>query len=87
MLSALKFSHWHAYDVILILHTILCLFGQDHTICFGFKLGPPDAAEIKFADIYAVELIDQGLVHRTNPSSPARHFLGQEWLVDSVVLL
>ncbi|KAK4749679.1 hypothetical protein SAY87_027128 [Trapa incisa] len=52
---------------------------MDHNICFGFKLGPPDAGEIKFCDIYAVELIDQGLVHRSNPSSPARCILGEEW--------
>lgn len=84
---ALKFSCWYADEMTSVFPTILSLLGQDHTVCFGVKLGPPDAAEIKFSDIYAVELIDRGLVHRSNPKSPARCLLGHEWQVDSPVSL
>ncbi|XP_031379911.1 ceramide kinase isoform X2 [Punica granatum] len=75
----------HVGEVILCLNSdglswkLVQSSDTDRNICFRIKLGPPDAADVKFSDIYAVELIDQGVVHRSNPSSPARCLLGPEW--------
>lgn len=67
---------------------------QDVSVCLGIKHAAKVATEIKLSDIYAVELIDHGLIHISNlPRSTERLLLGPDkkvcscsWLCNSFPL-
>ncbi|KAG2692213.1 hypothetical protein I3760_08G041900 [Carya illinoinensis] len=53
-------------------------FNNDESSCFGVKLAPKVVTEIKFSDVYAVELIDYGLVHESNLPNAGKFLVGHD---------
>ena len=53
-----------------------CLLEQDGSTCLGIKFVPKIATELKFADIYAVELTDNVMIQESNLTSTGDCFLG-----------
>ncbi|XVE56428.1 hypothetical protein DITRI_Ditri04bG0008200 [Diplodiscus trichospermus] len=49
---------------------------DDGSTCLGLKFFPKIATEVKFSDIYAVELMDSGRIQEPNLTSAAECFLG-----------
>lgn len=54
------------------------LLTQDESSCLGIKLASKVATEIKFSDVYAVELINEGLVHESNIPNARRCLAAQD---------
>lgn len=44
----------------------------------GVKLTPKVVTEIKFSDVFAVELIDYGLVHESNLPNAGKFLVGHD---------
>ncbi|KAG7966265.1 hypothetical protein I3843_08G041700 [Carya illinoinensis] len=53
-------------------------FNNDESSCLGVKLAPKVVTEIKFSDVYAVELIDYGLVHESNLPNAGKFLVGHD---------
>ncbi|XP_041021483.1 ceramide kinase isoform X2 [Juglans microcarpa x Juglans regia] len=53
-------------------------FNNDESSCLGIKLAPKVVTEIKFSDVYAVELIDYGLVHESNLPNAGKFLVGHD---------
>lgn len=55
---------------------------QGESTCFGIKFVPRTttkmATEIKFSDIYAVELAGTGIIQKSNLTSAVERFLGND---------
>ncbi|KAJ8772323.1 hypothetical protein K2173_027500 [Erythroxylum novogranatense] len=50
---------------------------NDRSICFGLKLNPNFATEIKFSDVYGVEFLNYGLIHGYNLPNVGKHLLAR----------
>lgn len=61
---------------------------QDDSTCLGIKCVSKVATEITLSDIYAVEIIDHGLIHISNlPHATERLLLGHEIKVCFVLII
>lgn len=56
----------------------LYLLEQDGSSCLRIKFGAKLPNEIKFSDVYAVELTDYGLIHKGNCLTAANILMRRE---------